>query len=171
MELLTKRLILNPFRLSDAPELQRLVCDPKLAQWTRCFSSPFSIEESVDWLNKTIQKTKLGENVTLSIHLKHGGNLIGAVSFQKKDMLKAEVGYWLGVPFWRKGYCTEALGALIDFSFTTQNVTQIIARCEKDNIASQKVMIRCGMHYVNENQGVTNIKNREVKIVTYVRFR
>lgn len=78
-------------------------------------------------------------------------------------MLKAEVGYWLGVPFWRKGYCTEALGALIDFSFTTQNVTQIIARCEKDNIASQKVMIRCGMHYINENQGLQILKTEKLK--------
>ncbi|MBU4682930.1 GNAT family N-acetyltransferase [Cedecea davisae] len=167
MELTTERLILRPFKLIDAPELQCLAGDPELAKWTRCFNSSFTLEQSVDWINRTVQQEELNENITLSVHLKHDDTLIGAVSLMKKDMHQAELGYWLGVPFWHNGYCREAVSELIRFAFIKQKITRLFARCEKDNTASQKVMLYCGMHPISEQYSVIMFKKREVEIATY----
>ena len=57
----------------------------------------------------------------------------------------AELGYWIGKPFWGKGYATEAARSLIDFGFTVLGLNRIAARHFARNPASGRVMQKVGM--------------------------
>ena len=61
------------------------------------------------------------------------------------DNRRAEAGYWLGEPYWGRGYATEALGALLAFAFTTLELNRVGARHFGSNPASGRVMEKCGM--------------------------
>ena len=55
------------------------------------------------------------------------------------------LGYALKEKFWGKGFATEATKKMIEFAFEKDNVYRISAGCLKDNIGSEKVMVKCGM--------------------------
>jgi RimJ/RimL family protein N-acetyltransferase len=56
----------------------------------------------------------------------------------------AEVGYWLGVPHWHKGYLAEAMPPLLRYVFYTRPFRLLVATTDTDNYASQRVLARCG---------------------------
>ena len=57
---------------------------------------------------------------------------------------EAEIGYWLGESSWGKGYATEALQAMIAYSFEKLRLTRLLAGAYQENIPSQKVLGKCG---------------------------
>ncbi len=62
-----------------------------------------------EWISKHEETFRQGKGVVYAMTLKEGGNLIGAISLMGLILgQKAEVGYWVGVEYWGKGYCTEA---------------------------------------------------------------
>ena len=61
------------------------------------------------------------------------------------DDRRAELGYWIGVPWWNRGYATEAGRALLDFGFGTLGLHRIMAHHMMRNPASGRVMQKLGM--------------------------
>ena len=61
---------------------------------------------------------------------------------------RAELGYWVGEPYWGNGYCSEAACALIDFGFEQLELKQIIAEHLRNNPASGRVMRKAGMQHI-----------------------
>lgn len=55
------------------------------------------------------------------------------------------LGYWLGVPYWRQGYAREAVAAVIGYAFDTLGLTSLRAVIDPDNVASQTVLLTCGL--------------------------
>lgn len=60
---------------------------------------------------------------------------------------EAEIGYWLGESFWGKGYATEALQAMIAYSFEKLRLTRLLAGAYQENIPSQKVLEKRGFRH------------------------
>ena len=56
----------------------------------------------------------------------------------------AEIGYGIDPAFWGQGYATEAVGAAVDWAFAQQGVTKIEAETDPENVASQRVLAKCG---------------------------
>ena len=76
------------------------------------------------------------------------GKLIGTIGLHlNKEHQKAELGYWLGKNFWRKGYLTEALKAVLEFGFKELNLNKIYATHFLFNPNSGKVMLKAGMKF------------------------
>jgi RimJ/RimL family protein N-acetyltransferase len=63
------------------------------------------------------------------------------------DHALAEMGYWIGKPFWNHGYCTEAAKRLVRFGFEALQLNRILARHLSRNPASGRVMEKIGMQY------------------------
>ncbi|WKZ30941.1 MAG: GNAT family N-acetyltransferase [Candidatus Dojkabacteria bacterium] len=66
-----------------------------------------------------------------------------------------------GMEYQGKGYATEALNRLIEFCFSLEGVHKIFGECDKENIASQRIMEKCGMKFereVEEGDGVVSIQ-------------
>ena len=147
----TERLILRPFNLEDAKEVQRLAGDIEIAKTTLHIPHPYEDGMAEEWINRHVEAYERGVSLTLAITHKEEKYLIGAVGLIiNKDHDRAELGYWIGKPYWNKGYCLEAAKALCDYGFQKIGLNKICASHLKRNPASGKVMQKIGM----EQEGV-----------------
>ncbi|MGK0600335.1 GNAT family N-acetyltransferase [Yokenella regensburgei] len=167
LETHTDRLVLRPFKPEDTIALHTLAGNPELAKWTQSFSIPFTLQKAEEWISRAIDQTANKTNITFSLHLKDNDELVGAASFRLTGDQEAELGYWLGVEFQGKGYCVEAVREVIRFALVSFHVKRIVGRCAADNQASVKVMARCGMQPVKEDDGTLLIKQNLVQLLTF----
>lgn len=75
------------------------------------------------------------------------GKAVGGIGIHPQTDIhckNAELGYWIGEPFWNKGIITKAIPQIVDFGFRTFEIDRIFARCFSDNIASQRVLEKTG---------------------------
>ena len=74
---------------------------------------------------------------------------MGAISLLELSTAhaRAEVGYWVGVPYWGLGYATEAVRRLIPYATEAYGVTRFLGRCLARNPASARVMEKAGLSY------------------------
>jgi [ribosomal protein S5]-alanine N-acetyltransferase len=144
--LATTRLILRPFMLSDAKNVQRLAGDRTIADTTN-IPHPYPDGKAEEWIQKHPADFEAGQSVNFAITLGATGEFMGSISLMNiaAQHQRAELGYWLGVPYWRKGYCTEAGNAIIAYGFSTLALNRIYAFHAHRNPASGRVMQKLGM--------------------------
>ncbi len=114
--LTTERLLPRPFRIDDAGDVQRLVGDADVASTTLSVPHPYEDGMAEEWIVSLADQVKQGTNVVYAVVSRDTEELVGAIS-QKHRI--GEFGYWVGKPYWEKGYCTEAAGALLTFCFSS----------------------------------------------------
>jgi RimJ/RimL family protein N-acetyltransferase len=73
---------------------------------------------------------------------------------------EVEVGYLLSKQFWGRGYATEGARAALQFGFETLGLGQIIGLTHPDNKASQNVLLKCGLEYVEQKEYFGMLVNR-----------
>jgi [ribosomal protein S5]-alanine N-acetyltransferase len=144
----TQRLVLRPFTLNDAPEVQRLVGERDIAAVTQNIPYPYEDGEAQKWIKTHSKAFITGIGANFAIVLKENGLLCGAIGlvFDKVNN-NAEIGYWIGKPFWGKGYCTEAALAVLQYGFETIGLHRIHSGHFSHNPASGRVMQKIGMKY------------------------
>lgn len=144
--LTTKRLTLRPFCLSDAKDIKRLAGDKSIADTTLNIPHPYEDGMAEEWIETHASKYKTGELVAFAVVESSSGNLLGTVGITISPQFnRADLGYWFGVPFWGKGYCTEASSCLIGFAFNVLDLHRITAYHLARNPASGRVMEKIGM--------------------------
>ncbi len=145
----TNRLILRPFTLSDASDVQRLAGDKDIASTTLLISHPYLDGMAEEWINKHREEFENGKQITFAIILREENCLLGAIGLSDIDHEHetAEVGYWIGKPYWNQGYCTEAAKAILKYCFEVLKLNRVYARHFKRNTASGRVMQKIGMKY------------------------
>lgn len=109
----TERLVLRPPRFEDAATIAVLANDRRIADNTLRIPHPYTLADAQAFL--TAANASGGEIVFLITAW--DGAVLGCCGIGKLDGEHPEIGYWLGVPFWGKGYATEAARALIDHAF------------------------------------------------------
>ena len=144
----TERLILRPFTVADAGDVQRLAGDPAIASTALNIPHPYEDGVAEKWISGHQEKFHSGELVNFAITLREGDDLIGAIGLTVDQRhVRAELGYWIGSPFWNKGYCTEAVRAVLRYGFEELALNRIFAHHFKRNPASGRVMQKVGMTY------------------------
>lgn len=144
----TKRLILRLIDLSDTERINFLVNNKAICATTCRIPYPSSLEDTKNWIQFQQEAIEKGEQAVFAITLKNGKSIVGVVSLEiDKCNEHAELGYWIGEPYWGNHYATEAVAAMIDFGFNTLKLNRICARCMKENIASAKILQKAGMKY------------------------
>jgi len=144
--LLTERLFLRPFLISDAPRVQLLAGDEKIAATTLNLPHPYPDGLAEKWIGAHEEDFIQKKSVILAVCLNDGDKLIGASGLMlKSEHDLGELGYWIGAPYWNNGYCTEACKALTGFGFEILNLNKIIAHVFAGNEASGKVLEKLGM--------------------------
>jgi RimJ/RimL family protein N-acetyltransferase len=145
-ELKTERLVLRPFTLSDAPEVERLAGLKQVADTTLSIPHPYPPGAAVDWIRSHRDVWEHGSDVTYAIIEASTSALVGAISLMiKPQHRRAEIGYWIAPEVWGRGYATEASQRMIDFGFDFLNLHRIEARHFLRNPASGRVMQKLGM--------------------------
>ena len=144
----TERLILRPFTMDDAPAVQRLAGDTEIAATTLNIPHPYKNGDARNWIGTHEGKFRMGEMVTFAIVLPVENILVGAISLDiSKIHENAELGYWIGKPYWNNGYCTEAAGSVIQYGFEELGLNRIFAKHLTRNPSSGKVMEKTGMKF------------------------
>jgi RimJ/RimL family protein N-acetyltransferase len=144
----TERLVLRPFELSDAPRVQLLAGDRDVAAMTKNITHPYEDGLAEAWIGSHQERFDKREETVFAITLKGSGELIGAIGLVLKlDQEIAELGYWVGKPYWGRGYCTEAARAALHFAFTELRLNRVHAHHFSHNPASGRVMQKAGMRH------------------------
>lgn len=142
----TERLRLRPFRTADADDLQRLAGDRAIADTTLNIPHPYEDGLAEKWISNHRDWFECGEQAVFAVTLRPTGELIGAIGLRiTPDDRRAELGYWIGKPYWGHGYCTEAAQAVLDFGFNRLDLNRIYAHHLMRNPASGRVMQKIGM--------------------------
>ena len=137
----TERLVLRAPRLADGKAIARLVNDRRIAENTARIPHPYGVADAEQFLAAVNRQE--GE-ATFAIVLK--GELIGVCGIEPREAA-AELGYWLGVPYWNRGYATEAVRAVIDHAFGDLEHDALQARARVSNPASRRVLEKCGFQW------------------------
>lgn len=144
--LTTARLQLRPFALTDAAQVQTLAGDYEVYRTTANIPHPYEDGMAERWIAIHAHQFYTNQHVTLAITDAANGELFGAISLIMRGSNKrAELGYWLGVPYWGRGYCTEAAQVLIRYGFEVLDLHKITARHMAGNAASGRIMQKAGM--------------------------
>ena len=144
----TERLILRPFMLADAPEVQRLAGERDIASTTLTIPHPYEDGMAEEWISTHQERFDKGEAVAFAITHGKQGYLIGSIGLNiAKEFDRADFGYWIGKPYWNQGYCTEAAQAVVQYGFEILRLNRISASHITRNPASGRVIQKIGMKH------------------------
>jgi RimJ/RimL family protein N-acetyltransferase len=143
----TERLLLRPLKLDDAAILAKLAGRREIADTTLAIPHPYSQDQARKWIETQIGPRGTTHEVVFAITAKEGSRLIGTVGLRDidKEHSQAELGFWVGVEFWGKGYATEASAAVLRFGFEELKLNRIYAQHMARNPASGRVLEKIGM--------------------------
>ncbi|MEK6633137.1 MAG: GNAT family N-acetyltransferase, partial [Nitrospirota bacterium] len=146
-ELKTDRLLLRKFQLSDAPNVQRLAGAKEVAAGT-FLPHPYEDGMAERWIADQERIHEEGTAVSFAITLADNATFIGSIGLNiVQSHRHARLGYWLGLPYWNRGYGTEAVKAVLAYGFGQLNLNRIYAPHFLGNDASGRVLQKAGMTY------------------------
>ena len=143
MELETPRLRLRPWRPGDQEGLVREADDPRVSQFLRDrFPSPYRREDADSWIAHVA-----GQETPQDFAIVVGDQPIGGIGiepFSDVFAVGGELGYWLGVRWWGKGYATEAVAAIANYGLGALGLLRLQAMVYGPNVASARVLEKTG---------------------------
>jgi ribosomal-protein-alanine N-acetyltransferase len=144
----TERLTLRAFSPADAPEVQRLAGDRAVASTTQNIPHPYEDGVAEAWIAALQPAFERGAGVSFAIVRRDDGQLLGAIGLTYAPQHeRAEMGYWIGAPYWNHGYATEAARAVIAYAFQVLGLNKVSAQHLTRNPASGRVMQKAGMRH------------------------
>lgn len=147
MMLETERLILRPMEEADAPAILPFVIDGDVAYNLTRVPHPYPEEELVPFIRKSLAAMERREQFDMVVVLKETGGVIGVCALDDVSWqhMRAEMGYYLGKPYWGQGYMTEAAKRMLEFGFHELGLERIHAYCFVRNTPSAHVLEKIGM--------------------------
>src|SRR5476649_1371408 len=142
----TKRLAMRAPRLKDAKTVAALANDRRIAENVARIPHPYQMSDAESFIGGA---NKAGGEAVFLITLRDE-TVIGACGLMLQELKQdsaPELGYWLGVPHWGKGYATEALHAVIDYAFTDLGHEALQAGSRVTNPGSRRVLEKCGFQW------------------------
>jgi RimJ/RimL family protein N-acetyltransferase len=139
--LATARLVLRAPRRGDVKAIATLVNDRRIAANTARIPHPYAIEDAEQFI-AAVNKREGEACFVITLD----GALIGVCSVDLRED-GPELGYWLGVAYWGRGFATEAARALIDHAFGDLEHETLISGARVNNPASRRVLEKCGFQW------------------------
>jgi len=142
----TERLVLNALTEEDLPALVALAGDRAIADTTISVPHPLDADGARQWLARLEQAMADGSAETFAVREHAGGSLVGMVSLRNVDREheEAELSVWVGVPFWGRGYATEAARAAVAHGFDTLRLNRLVAHHMVRNPAAGRMLAKLG---------------------------
>ena len=142
----TPRLLLRKMRLSDAADIFAYASDPAVARYTTWPPHP-TVAATEAFVRELLQRYADGLVSPWGIVHRADGKLIGSCGFAYVMAWhgRGEIAYALSQSYRGQGLMPEAVSAVLAFGFETLRLNRIEARCEVENIASERVMQKVGM--------------------------
>ncbi len=146
MHIPTAHGLLRPWEWEDAPQLVALANNRRISQHMRdMFPFPYTQEDADRWLT-VAGKFEPPRNFAIVVDNKAVGG-IGLVLQEDVHRRTAEVGYWLGQPYWGRGITAGAVLALCEYAFATFDLCRLYAGVFDGNTASCRVLEKAGFTF------------------------
>jgi RimJ/RimL family protein N-acetyltransferase len=139
----TERLVLRAPCLADVKAVAALANDRRIAENTLRIPHPYRIADAEAF----IAVANASEQEIVFLTTLRDGAIVGACGISTLDQDAPEIGYWLGVPYWGRGYATEVARALVDHAFADLGYERLVSRARVSNPASRRVLEKCGFQW------------------------
>jgi ribosomal-protein-alanine N-acetyltransferase len=140
----TERLVLRPYRVSDATAVHLYGSDPEVCRYTDF--GPNTWDDTLGFLQTAVHP--IPPKIELGVTLRGDDAVVGGVGAWAVAEGRWEMGWVLRRDLWGHGYATEATSCVFDAVARRGDVHTIFARCRPENPASARVMEKLGMRFV-----------------------
>jgi RimJ/RimL family protein N-acetyltransferase len=141
LKLQSGNIILRPFRESDGPRLAELANNKKIGRNLRDgFPYPYTLKNAMDFIGQ------FKDHISF-FAIEYSGEYVGNISLAPCDNVHrktAEIGYFVGEPYWNKGIMTTAVNLITEYGFRELGFARIHTGVYEFNPASQRVLEKCG---------------------------
>jgi len=173
----TTRLILRPWRETDAESLYKYAKDPLVGP-----NSGWPVHTSVE-NSRQIIRDVLSVKEEYAVTIKNDDTAVGSIGLKigNKSNIdiavdEAEVGYWLGVPYWGRGFIPEAVCELMRYAFDELGLLVIWCGYFEGNERSKRVSEKCGFrfHHTERNKTwplINETKTQHIMCLTKKEWR
>jgi len=156
---MNSKVSIRPLQESDAELLSQYANNRKVWDNLRDYiPNPYNLEDAQSHITATQAKDPKTDFAIL-----FEGAFVGLIGFNMKDDVyrhSAEIGYWLGDPFWGKGIVTEAVKQTVDHAFNVVKVKRLYSSVFESNPASCRVLEKAG--FIKEGIGIKSVVKNEV---------
>lgn len=131
---------IEPVRLDHAERIQMLAEDPEVRATTR-MPDPYPPDGARRFLERVIPLHAAGDEYAFAAVTDRDG-LVGVLGLHdvRRDLRRAELGYWIGRPYWGRGYARAAVRLVVDAAFGQLGFDQLVAHALAGNAASRRVL-------------------------------
>ena len=145
--LVTERLVLRLPHEDDIAELAELADNRRIADMLARMPHPYGEREARAFVAGARERAVAG--CTYAITLADSGAFVGCAGLHG---LRGglELGYWIGEPYWGRGYATETAHTLVDLAFRASAIERLHVSCRVVNAASRRVIHKCGFQYAGQ---------------------
>ena len=141
------RVDIRLWRIDDAPDLAMSMNNKKVLDNLREMPFPYTEKDATEYINATIAADK---DKQYAFAITYDGKVVGSIGVFRKDnihRLTAEIGYYIGEPYWGKGIMTEAVRQICDYVFENTDIVRIFAEPYAYNEASCRVLEKTGFKF------------------------
>lgn len=167
-DLTTERLVLRPVVRDDLPAVLALAGDAAVAEMTCSIPHPLSAEDAEAWLVSCTREDQRAFAIVRAADKVFLGAITLALG---KDDQPAQLGYWIGRPYWGQGYATEAVRRLLRFAFGERKLGSVEAAVFPGNDASVRVLVKTGFREVGHAKRLAPARGRERELILFVATR
>lgn len=165
----TKRLRLRLPAAKDIPRMVEYANHPQVSKMTLNIPHPYHEKDAISWINMANQGFEDKDHFVFSICKLAEDQFMGGIGLRINTRFnRAELGFWIGEPFWNNGYVSEATEKVLQFGFEQIGLQKIYATHLVENPASGKVMMKNGM--IKEGKLVDHLKKND-KYYTVIQYR
>ena len=145
MQITLPKSTIRSFRLDDAASITRHIGTYSVARYMLRIPHPYSLQHAEEWIGfATRQDPQTNFGIAINDEIVGGIGLDVNPSGVAACRHSAEIGYWLGETFWRRGITTEALNAVSEWAFRELNLVRLYAKVFAGNTASARVLEKAG---------------------------
>ena len=157
-------------RVEDAESLARYANNRNVSRNLRdAFPYPYTLADAQQWLEHAMERTPESNFAIASPDEVIGG--IGLTFGSDVHRRSAEVGYWLGEPFWGRGIATAALRAVTDYAFAEHDLVRLHAGVYEWNPASVRVLEKAGYVFEGRLRKSVTKDGQTIDQLLYARIR
>lgn len=162
--------MLRPWRRGDEEDLCRQANDPRVAAHLRdLFPSPYERQDAERWI-AYLAAEEHPHALAITLDDRPIGG-IGIDPLPDVFAIGGEIGYWLGVAHWGKGYATEAVGGMVDYGFEKLDLLRVQANVYAPNVASARVLEKNGFVLEGTLRRAVRKRGQVLDVKLYARVR
>lgn len=143
MELIKDDVTLRALKPEDQTRIVELANNKNVSKNLRDrMPSPYTLEDAVEWIEFCKD-----QDPVYNFSIEYKGDYVGTISLDREEDVyrhTAEIGYWIGEPYWGKGIVTKAVTLITDYGFEHLKLARIHTGIYEYNVASMRVLEKCG---------------------------